>query len=133
MPSPATSSLPAPSSVRVTEVLPGSTSTTTLPFGPEQLMLMASSAIVPPIASVIGSKFAGRIRACTTELLQLRAFAALRRPPVTVGMLYCDGGTVPASVRFFRARQSRVGSCALSKATTPVTNGVAIDVPSKVS
>ena len=38
----------------------------------------------------------------------------------------------PARIRFLIARQSRVPSCALSSAATPVTWGVAIEVPLNV-
>jgi hypothetical protein len=48
--------------------------------------------------------------------------------PVTVSAR--DGiVSPPARIRFLIARQSRDGSCALSSAATPVTCGVAIDVP----
>ena len=65
----------------------------------------------------------------TVELEQVRAPRALSLFWVMV--VVANEGTVspPARMRFLRALQSRAGSWAFSRAATPVTCGVAIDVP----
>src|SRR5215510_12415946 len=71
---------------------------------------------------------AGRSRDDTGEPVHVRAPSASSRRPVIV--LARDGrGSPPARIRFFTARQSRAGDWAFRSAATPVTCGVAIDVP----
>ena len=64
----------------------------------------------------------------TVELEQASAPRALRRFCVMV--LTIEGiVSPPARMRFLMALQSRAGSWAFSSAATPVTCGVAIEVP----
>src|SRR5207248_9709976 len=108
---------------------PGSTTTATFPFGLAQLMLRAARSTGVPTALVMLAP-TGRSRENTGALEQPRAPRALSRFCVTV---LASAGIVspPARIRFFIARQSRDGSCAFRRAATPVTCGVAIDVPLK--
>src|SRR5207237_6064884 len=107
----------------------GRTATTTLPFGLAQLMCRAARSMGVPTAPVTLEP-TGRTRESTVALEQLKAPRALSRFCVTV---LASAGIVspPARIRFLIARQSRDGSCAFRRAATPVTCGVAIDVPLK--
>ena len=73
----------------------------------------------------------GSTRERTIALEQLRAPRALSRFPV---MVFASDEIVspPARIKFLMARQSRSGSWAFRRAATPVTWGVAIDVPLKI-
>src|SRR5262245_17700612 len=73
----------------------------------------------------------GLRREKTAEFEQVIEPSAFSRLPVIVAPRF-GLTSPPARIRFLIARQSRDGSCALSSAATPVTCGVAIDVPMNV-
>src|SRR5262245_37447207 len=124
VPSPASWSGQAPSSRSVT-VWPSLTGTTTSPFGWSQLIWSAERVNGSPTNARI-VLLAGSSRDNTTAFVHSSEPRAFSRRPVIV-----TGATLspPDRIRFLIARQSRDGTWALSSAATPVTCGVAIDVP----
>ena len=71
----------------------------------------------------------GVSRESTIEPAQVIAPKAFRRLRVMVVPVVAAIVSPPARMRFLMARQSRAGFCAFSNAATPVTCGVAMDVP----
>src|SRR5689334_3868927 len=70
----------------------------------------------------------GSSRAWMILFEQVMAPLTLMRLPVTVFAIELTVSP-PARMRFLIVRQSRLGSCALSRAAAPLTCGVAMDVP----
>ncbi len=70
--------------------------------------------------------------ASTVELAQVKEPCALRRFPMVVIPPIARMSSPPAKIRFRMALQSRVGSWAFRRAATPVTWGVAMEVPLNV-
>ena len=101
--------------------------TVTAPFGLAQLMFRTARSTGVPGEPVIVA-VAGRRRDVTVTPVHPSAPRALSRLPVIVPAS-APRSSPPARSKFRIARQSRVGSCALSRAATPVTWGVAIEVP----
>ena len=101
--------------------------TETFPFGLAQLMCRAARSMGVPVEPVIVVA-TGMRRESTVELEHVSAPRALSRFRV---MVFVNEGMVspPLKIRFLMALQSRPGSWALSSAATPVTWGVAIEVP----
>ena len=95
-------------------------------------MFSADSGSRSPTESVTVSR-TGLRRENTVAFEQLSEPNAFRRLPVTVRPVMSVFASPPARIRFRIARQSRAGFWALSRAATPVTWGVAMDVPSKVA
>ena len=121
-----------PSSSSESEPPPGETPTLRLPFGTAQLMLSIDTVNESPSATMRSSRLMGRRRPLRTELLQVSALWAFKRLSVTVDAV-AGLKSDPASKKLRSARQSRLGSCALSRTRAPTTCGVAMDVPLKVS
>ncbi|OGK86721.1 MAG: hypothetical protein A2X52_08825 [Candidatus Rokubacteria bacterium GWC2_70_16] len=110
---------------------PGLTVTETLPFGSAQLMCRAARSMGVPTEPLMVVATGSR-RERTVELEQVRAPRALSRFWVMVVVASAAMASPPARIRFLMARQSRSGSWALSSAATPVTCGVAMEVPLNV-
>ena len=110
---------------------PGLTVTVTSPLGTAQRMFSTESSIGRPTTAVTDAR-SGRSRDVTVLFAHASEPRAFNRFRV---MRSSSSGnrspSVPARIRFLMALQSRVGSCALSSAATPVTCGVAIEVPVK--
>ena len=90
------------------------------------MLSIASAMGAPTVPGIVAPT--GRRRERTVELAQASAPRALSRRCVMV-LVSEKFGSPPARIRFLIARQSRDGSCAFSSAATPVTWGVAIEVP----
>src|SRR5881394_2988852 len=106
---------------------PGLTVTATLPLPAAHLMFSAEIVSGPPTV-VVATLAIGFSRGNTVAVEQLSDPNAFSRLPVIVSDMLLTVSP-PARIRFRIARQSRVGSWALSNAATPATCGVAIDVP----
>ncbi len=110
---------------------PGLTVTVTAPLGTAHRMFSAARSIGRPTTAVTDAGM-GLSLDVTVLSVHAREPRAFRRFRV---MRSLSSGkrlpSVPARIRFLIARQSRRWSWALSSAATPVTCGVAIDVPEK--
>jgi len=108
----------------------GLTVMATSPLGEAQLMFSTERRRGVSTVQATESEM-GASREKTGEFEQVRAPKALRR---FCEIVFAIEATLspPARMRFLIARQSLLGSAALSSAAVPVTCGVAIEVPLSV-